>query len=83
MNDEILYGGWSAEGVTRFNALSKLVEDDRASPVAKDAEDAVLRALRREKFGDNVDNASVRDPQEARQGRRTMPAAIEADCELD
>lgn len=83
VNDEILYGGWSAEGVARFNALSKLVEDDRASPVAKDAEDEVLRALRREKFGDNVDNASVRDPQEERQGRRAMPAAIEAYCELD
>ena len=78
-----MYGGWSAEGVTRFNALSKQVEDNRASPVAKDAEDAVLRALRRETFEDNVDNASVRDPQEERQGHCAMPTAIEAYCELD
>ena len=82
VTDHCLYGGWSAEGVTRFNALCAIVDEDRKSTDAKKAEDAVLLALRRRKFGDRVDNGSLIDPQEERQQRRVMPEAVEAFCEL-
>jgi hypothetical protein len=45
VTDHCLYGGWSAEGVTRFNALCAIVDEDRKSTDAKKAEDAVLLAL--------------------------------------
>jgi hypothetical protein len=80
--DHCLYGGWSAEGVARFNDLSILVDRDRKSANAKKAEDEVLLALRRQKFGDHVDNAVMRDPEEERRRRRAMPEAVEAFCEL-
>ncbi len=82
VTDHCLYGGWSAEGVTRFNALCAIVDKDRKSADAKKAEDAVLLALRRRKFGDCVDDGNLIDPQEERQQRRVMPEAVEAFCEL-
>ena len=81
VNDQCLYGGWSADGIARFNDLCAIVTKDRLSEGAKKAEDTVLLALRREKFGDDVDNESIRDPQEERR-RRALPVAIEAFCEL-
>ena len=82
VTDHCLYGGWSAEGVTRFNALCAIVDKVRKSADAKKAEDAVLLALRHRKFGDRVDNGSLIDPQEERQQRRVMPEAVGAFCEL-
>ena len=82
VTDHCLYGGWSAEGVTRFNALCAIVDKDRKSADAKKAEDAVLLALRRRKFGDSVDDGNLIDPLEERQQRRVMPEAVEAFCEL-
>jgi len=35
VTDHCLYGGWSAEGVTRFNALCAIVDKDRKSADAK------------------------------------------------
>ena len=70
------------EGVARFNALCAIVNKDRKSTHAKRAEDAVLLALRRRKFGDSVDNGNLIDPQEERQQRRVMHDAVEAFCEL-
>jgi hypothetical protein len=80
INNECMYGGWSAEGIARYNELSEKVILDRQSEQAKAAEDAVLLALRSEKFGDN-DAENVTDPHEDRQNR-VMPEAIEAYCEL-
>jgi hypothetical protein len=81
VNDECLYGGWSTDGIARFNELCAIVKNDRLNEGAKEAEDAVLLALRREKFGEDVDNESIRDPQEERR-HRTVPVAIQAFCEL-
>lgn len=80
VNNECMYGGWSAAGIARYNELSSLVIQDRQSEQARAAEDAVLLVLRREKFGDNVDD-NVTDPREERQ--RVMPEPIEAYCELE
>ena len=41
----------------------------------------MLLALRRRKFGENVDNDNINDPQEERR-HRAIPVAIEAFCEL-
>ena len=81
VNDQCLYGGWSADGIARFNDLCSIVTKDRLNEGAKKAEDTVLLALRREKFGEDVDNESIRDPQEERR-RRAMSVVIEAFCEL-
>ncbi|KAI2498085.1 hypothetical protein MHU86_16395 [Fragilaria crotonensis] len=80
--DHCLYGGWSAEGVARFNDLSMFVDRDRKSANAKKAEEEVLLSLRRQKFGDCVDNATLRDPEEERGRRRALPEAVEAFFEL-
>ena len=80
--DHCLYGGWSAEGVARFNELCGIVDRDRRSADAKKAEDEVLLALRREKFPDSAENEIVIEPEEARGRRRTLPEVVEAFCEL-
>jgi hypothetical protein len=77
---KVLYGGWSAAGIARYNKLSSKVIQDRQSEQAKAAEDAVLLALRSEKFGDNIAK-NVTDPRKDRQSR-VLPEAIEAYCEL-
>ena len=46
VNDECFYGGWSTDGIARFDDLCAIVKD-RLSEGAKEAEDAVLLALRR------------------------------------
>jgi hypothetical protein len=66
-------------GIKRYNELSSLVNQDRQSERAKAAEDAVLLALRREKFG-NEDDDNMTDPQEGQQ--RVTAEPIEAYCEL-
>jgi hypothetical protein len=80
--DHCLYGGWSAEGVARFNELFGIVDRDRRSADAKKAENEVLLALRRQKFPDSAKNKIVIEPEEARGRRRTLPEAVEAFCEL-
>jgi hypothetical protein len=79
VNNECMYGGWSMAGIKRYNELSSLVNQDRQSERAKAAEDAVLLALRREKFG-NEDDDNMTDPQEGQQ--RVTAEPIEAYCEL-
>ena len=44
------YGGWSDEGIEMFNMLGEIVDDDRKSRNARDAEEWVLESLR-EKVG--------------------------------
>ena len=81
VNDECFYEGWSTDGIARFNDLCAIVKKDRLSEGAKKAEDAVLLALGREKCGENVDNESIRDPQEERR-HCYVPVAIQTFCEL-
>ena len=45
------YGGWSEEGIELFNALGEIVEDDRKSRNARDAEEWVLESLREQVGG--------------------------------
>ena len=81
--DSCLYGGWSAEGVARFNELCAIVDNDRKTDNAKKAEDDVLLKLRQRKFGDSVDaDGNLIDPREERQRNRVMAETIEAFCEL-
>ena len=81
--DSCLYGGWSVEGVARFNELCAIVDKDRKTDYAKKAEDEVLLKLRQRKFGDSVDtNGNLIDPREERQRNRVMAETIEAFCEL-
>jgi len=46
------YGGWSEEGVVRFNELCMTVVHDRQSRNAKASEEWVMQTLRRRKYGD-------------------------------
>ena len=45
------YGGWSDEGIEMFNMLGGIVEDDRKSRNARDAEEWVLKSLREQVGG--------------------------------
>jgi len=45
------YGGWSEEGIEMFNMLGGIVEDDRKSRNARDAEEWVLESLREQVGG--------------------------------
>jgi hypothetical protein len=42
------YGGWSEDGVLRFNELCEMVQDDRASRNAREVETQLLASLRRQ-----------------------------------
>jgi hypothetical protein len=50
------YGGWSEEGVLRFNELCSLVEEDRRSRNAREAEEQVMLSLRQQRFGEQSRN---------------------------
>lgn len=83
VSDHCLYGGWSAEGVARFNELCRIVDNDRTSESATKAEDEVLLALRRRKFGNSIDDLNLmEEPGEETRQPRVMPQVIEAFCEL-
>ena len=45
------YGGWSEEGIEMFNMLGGIVDDDRKSRNARDAEEWVLESLREQVGG--------------------------------
>ena len=40
------YGGWSEEGIRRFNQLCEMIQDDRNSRNARDAEEWLMNSLR-------------------------------------
>ena len=46
------YGGWSEDGVIRFNELCNIVKDDRNSRYAKEVEEEILASLRRQNYGE-------------------------------
>jgi hypothetical protein len=45
------YGGWSEEGIRRFNQLCEMVQEDRASRNARDAEEWLMNSLRQQAGG--------------------------------
>ena len=45
------YGGWSTDGIKRFNELRKLVEEDRACPQAETMEKELLEFCRSQSKG--------------------------------
>ncbi|KAI2507426.1 hypothetical protein MHU86_7039 [Fragilaria crotonensis] len=53
------YGGWSEEGVIRFNQLCQTVVEDRCSRNAKEAEDQVMQSLRQQRFGEQDQNSAM------------------------
>jgi hypothetical protein len=46
------YGGWSEEGVIRFNELCSIVVEDKSSCNAMDSEEWVMLTLRQQKYGE-------------------------------
>ena len=46
------YGGWSEEGVIRFNELFSIVVEDRSSRNAMDSEEWVMLTLHQQKYGE-------------------------------
>ena len=51
------YGGWSEEGVIRFNELCSIVVEDRSSHNAMDSEEwVVVLTLRQQKYGEPAQN---------------------------
>ena len=52
------YGGWSEEGVIRFNELCSIVVEDRSSCNAMDSEEWVMLTLRQQKYGEPVQNGT-------------------------
>jgi hypothetical protein len=82
VNDECLYGGWSTDGIARFNKLCAIVKNNRIIEGARKLRSRCSAAgIEEGKFGEDVDNESIRDPQEE-QRHRTVPVAIQAFCEL-
>ena len=45
------YGGWGEEGIHRFNQLCEMVQEDRNSRNAREAEDWVMNSLRQQAGG--------------------------------
>ena len=52
------YGGWSKEGVIRFNELCSIVVEDRSSCNAMDSEEWVMLTLRQQKYGEPAQNGT-------------------------
>ena len=50
------YGGWSEEGVIRFNELCRIVVEDRSSCNAMDSEEWVMLTLWQQKYGEPAQN---------------------------
>ena len=50
------YGGWSEEGVIRFNELCSIVVEDRSSHNVMDSEEWVMLTLRQQKYGEPAQN---------------------------
>jgi hypothetical protein len=53
------YGGWSEEGVVRFNELCMTVVSDRRSRNATVSEEWVMQTLRRRKYGDPAETNTL------------------------
>jgi hypothetical protein len=45
------YGGWTEEGILQFNVLCEMVQEDRASRNARDAEEWLMNSLRQQAGG--------------------------------
>jgi hypothetical protein len=71
------YGGWSEEGVIRFNELCQTIVEDRSSRNAKEAEDQVMLSLRRQRFGEQEQNSSVNDRQSIVDSERSLERNVE------
>ena len=69
------YGGWSTQGMERFNELCSLVEADRSSRNAREAEEQVMLSLRRTRFGEQPSQngeANMNDQQTIMDLERTL-----------
>jgi len=83
------YGGWNSNGIQQFNALRKLVEQDRACPQAEQMEKELLAFCRtsaagKKKADDNQDNQL--DGNGARNNAQEIVEAmvpVEADWDSD
>ena len=73
------YGGWSEEGVLRFNELCSLVEEDRSSRNASEAEEQVMLSLRQQRFGEQSPNGVVNrnDQQSIIDSERSLERNVE------
>lgn len=74
----IMYGGWSDEGLIRFNQLCRLVAMDRQNENAAQMEEQVLQRLREQRYGIGGINEGMEQPDESM--LRWEP--VEAFCEL-
>ena len=72
-----MYGGWSDEGLIRFNQLCRLVAIDRQNEDAAQVEERVLQKLREKRYGSGGDSNSMQDDDMM---LRWEP--VEAFCEL-
>jgi hypothetical protein len=73
----IMYGGWSDEGLIGFNQLCRLVEIDRQDENAMQMEEQVLQRPREKRYGRNGDNDNMETDEMMLQWE-----PIEAFCEL-
>ena len=82
-NGHCKYGGWSSEGISRFNYLYKLVQEDRACPQAAAMERELLASFRNR--GGGIGNADGEDDQgTAIAGTAALEASfVEAAWDLD
>ncbi len=83
------YGGWNSNGIQQFNALRKLVEQDRVCPQAEQMEKELLAFCRisaggKKKADDNQDNQCDGNGA-CNNAQETVEAMVpvEADWDLD
>jgi hypothetical protein len=73
----IMYGGWSDEGLIRFNQLCRLVAIDRQNENATQMEEQVLQRLREKRYGSSGNNDNMETDDMMLQWE-----PVEAFCEL-
>lgn len=71
------YGGWSPEGINRFNNLYDLVEKNRQEPWAKKVEEEVVKKLLKRHHG-TLDITKVRTKKRRLGGQDQQEPGIEA-----
>ncbi|KAI2500728.1 hypothetical protein MHU86_13756 [Fragilaria crotonensis] len=74
----IMYGGWSDEGLIRFNQLCRLVAIDRQNENAAQMEEQVLQRLREQRYGNGGNNDGMEQTDET----MLQWEPVEAFCEL-
>lgn len=77
------YGGWSEDGVLRFNELCKMVQEDRASRNAREAEEQLLASLRRQ-AGQEAERSNEReiDYSDSQRSLERNPQVVNAFIEM-